>query len=166
MARQEGLACSPVRTQPVMINGLAGPVVLEAGWLSGRYRITVGAHPAARTGRNRYALPTAGGGTAEATLRGGFFDPYPSLVIGGVAHRTGPQTPLSLRVLSLLPLALIGVGGLLGGLIAGLALVANFAVLRSPARSFAVKALSVLGVTAAAAVLWLLVASLIRQLID
>jgi hypothetical protein len=149
-----------MRTEPLAIQGLAGPVVLTSGFLSNKYSVTVGGLPATHIGRGRYSLPAAGGGTVEATVRSGFADPYPTLEINGVKHRSGPPVPLALRVLALVPIALIGFGGLLGGLIGGLGVMANLAVASQP-RSAVVKALLMLGVLVVAVVVWIVVAAAI-----
>ncbi len=152
------LSSDLVRTQPLAIDGLAGPVVLAAGALSSRYSVTVGGVEAKRTGRFRYALPTAAGGTVEATVRNRFADTYPTVEINGVKHLTGPPLPLALRILALIPFALIGFGGALGGLVGGLGVVANLAIARQSIAT-GVKALSMVGVLLVTAVVWLLAAT-------
>jgi hypothetical protein len=149
-----------MRTEPLAIQGLAGAVVLTSGFLSNKYSITVGGLPATQTGRGRYSLPAAGGGTVEATVRSGFADPYPTLEINGVKHRSGPPVPLALRVLALIPILLIGFGGLLGGLIGALGVMVNLAVASLP-RSAVVKALLMLGVLVVVVVAWIVVAGAI-----
>ena len=151
-----------MRTEPLTIRGLAGPVVVSTNGLSGRYGITVGGHPASRIGRARYALAVPGGGTVEAKVRGGFLDAYPSLEINGVTHRTGPRTPLALRALALSPIGLLLLGGLLGGLVGGLGAATNFAIARSRVPT-AVKALLMLVVLAAVVVTWAILATAIQQ---
>src|SRR5260370_19852895 len=96
-----------MRTEPLNIDGLAGPVEVHVNALFGSPTVTVGGHEASRVGRATYALPVAGGGTTDAMLRGGFIDTYPSLEINGVKHRTGPQAPVPVRILILLPLLLV-----------------------------------------------------------
>jgi len=152
-----------VRSEPLAIRGLAGPVVVEANNFTGRYTVTVGGRPAPRIGRARYALPAAGGGTVKAVVRGGFFDPYPSLEINGLKHRTGPPVPMPLRILALVPIVLVGFGAL-GGLIGAFGVIANLAVARLP-QSPLVKALLMLGVLALAVVTFAVLASAIRQAI-
>ncbi|HEY3010753.1 MAG TPA: hypothetical protein VGJ63_22210 [Micromonosporaceae bacterium] len=151
-----------MRTEPLTIGGLAGPSVVSTNGLSGRYRITVGGHPASRIGRSRYALAVADGGMVEARVRGGFLDAYPSLEINGATHRTGPPTPLALRALALSPIGLLLLGGLLGGLVGGLGAATNFAVARSRVPT-AVKALLMLVVLAAVVVTWAILATAIQQ---
>jgi hypothetical protein len=153
-----------MRTEPLTINGLAGPVVLESGFWANRYTITVGGRPALRTGRGRYSLPTANGGMVPAQLRGGFLDAYPSLEINGVKHRTGPPTPVMLRVLALVPLVLVS-GGMVGGLIGALGLMLNMAVARLSV-SAVLKALMMLGILVVAVVTWSVAATGIKLAID
>jgi hypothetical protein len=138
-----------MRTAPLSVAGLAGPVVLESFFFAGQYTVTVGGRTATRIGRGRYALPTAGGATVEARVRRAFFDIWPSLEINGVRHPTGPPTPVELRVLAWLPLLLVCCGGPVGGLIGALAVPVNLAVARlvAPTRG---KLLMMIGVSAAA----------------
>ena len=147
-----------MRTEPLSITGLDGPVVVESSLLGNKPTLTVGGHPAARTGRGRYALPAAGGGTVEATVRGGFLDAFPTLEINGVKHRTGPPTPLALRILAVVPIALVAVGGLFGALIGVVGVAVNMAVARQNS-STVVKALLMVGVLVVALVVWLIIAA-------
>lgn len=149
-----------MRTEPLVVGGLAGPVVLESGFFAGNYTVTVAGQQAARIGRGRYALPTAAGGSVPAVIRGGFLDTYPTLEINGVKHRTGPAAPLALRILALLPLALIGVGGMVGGLIGALGMMANMAVGRLQIHA-ALRALLMIGVLGVAFGTWAVVAGAI-----
>ncbi len=142
-----------MRTEPLTIWGLAGPVMLESGFLASRVNITVGGHPATRVRRNTYALPAVNGGMVEARVSGGFLDAYPTLEINGVKHRTGPAVPVLLRILALVPIFLIGVGGALGGVIGAVGVALNMAIARLVLPS-AVKALLMAGVLIVAAVTW------------
>ena len=137
-------------TEPLHIPGLAGPVVATMNSFTGKHSITVGGRPASGTRRGMYTLPTADGRMVEARLRGSLLDPYPSIEIAGVKHRTGPVVPLALRVVGLLPAVLL-VGGLIGGLIGGGGIVVNLAILRSSLHG-AVKAVLMLGVLVVAVV--------------
>jgi hypothetical protein len=145
-----------VRTEPVDIEGLAGPVVVTVNRLTGKPSITVGGHPATRIRRATYTLPTADGGTVAARLRTSLADPYPIIEIAGVKHRTGPSVPLALRVLALLPIALVAVGGAIGGAIGVVGVIGNLAILRG-ARSAAVNAVLLIVVLVAAVVAWTIV---------
>jgi hypothetical protein len=147
-----------VRTDPLTVAGLAGPVVLESSLLASKYSITVGGQPATRVGRGRYTFPATGGTVVQAAVRGGFLAPYPSLVIDGVTYQTGPQVPLILRVLATLPIALVGVGGAVGGVIGAAAVIANMTVLRSRTLPLPLRALIVAATATAAVASWLAIA--------
>jgi len=86
-------------------------------------------------------------------VSGGFLDAYPTLEINGVKHRTGPAVPVLLRILALVPIFLIGVGGALGGVIGAVGVALNMAIARLVLPS-AVKALLMAGVLIVAAVTW------------
>jgi hypothetical protein len=142
-----------VITDPITIEGVAGPVVVTTPTFLGQPAITVGGQPAPRVGRRQYTLPATVGGTVDATLRTGFADPYPSVEINGVRHRTGPKVPVGLRVLALLPILLVGIGGLIGGLVGALGVVVKLVIARAPISS-AVKTLIMIGVGALACLVW------------
>ncbi len=104
-------------------------------------------------------MPAAGGGAVEATVRSAFADPYPTVEVNGVRHRTGPSVPAVLRVMTLLPILLmVAVGGALGGLIGALGFVVNVGAVTRIQTPTAVKALIMVGVSAVAIVLWFAVA--------
>jgi hypothetical protein len=145
-----------------MIPGLAGPVVVASSFWSNRFTITAGGTPVERVGRKRYALPTTGSGTVDATVSGGFLDAYPTLTINGVKHRTGPPVPIVLRAVAVFPFALVFLGGLLGGLFGAIGWWANMAILRLGLPS-AVKALLMLVVLVATFVTWSVVVAVIYQ---
>jgi hypothetical protein len=154
-----------MRTEPLNIEGLAGPAVITLHPFTGRHSIMVGGRPATGTRRGRYSLPTADGRTVDARLRAGLFDPHPSLQIAGVTYRTGPPVPRLLQVLALAPIVLVGLGGLLGGLIGGGGVVANMGIARSP-QSTARKTVLMIVVLVAAVVVWMLVAGALLAAID
>jgi hypothetical protein len=153
-----------VQTQPVAVPGVAGPVVVDVNWFTGKHSVTVGGRPVPGSRRTGFQLPAAGGGTVPARVRGGVFDPYPTVEIAGVKHRTGPPVPVWLQVLALVPLSLIAVGAALGAVIGVLGMSANLAVLRGSA-STAVKVLMMLGVLVVATLVWLVAAVAIRSAI-
>lgn len=148
-----------VQTEPIAIEGVAGPVVVDVPSF-GRPVIRVGYQDAPRVAGRRYALPGAAGGTVEATLRGGFADPYPTLDVNGIRYRTGPQSPSALRVLTMVPILLVGIGGLLGGLLGVVAVLVNVAIVRTQ-MSVTGKVLAVIGVIVAAAVAYFAIAATI-----
>lgn len=159
------LKITSVNTDPISIDGVAGPIVVTTNAFWGRPRVTVGGVPAPRTGNRQYALPAAAGGAIEATVRSAFADPYPTVEVNGVRHRTGPAVPLVLRVMTLLPVLLVAVGGALGGLAGGLGFVANSAVARTRIPS-AVKALIMVGVSVVAYFVWLVLAVAVRGAVN
>nr|WP_205861650.1 hypothetical protein [Planosporangium flavigriseum] len=146
-----------VNTEPITIDGVAGPVVVATNALWGHRALTVGGQPAPRVGKHQYTLPATAGGTVYATVRSAYGDPYPTVEVNGVRHRTGPKIPVVLRVLSLLPFALAIGGGLVGGLFGALGVLANVAVARTRIPSI-VKALIMVGVAVVACLVMLAVA--------
>ncbi|MEU1588364.1 hypothetical protein [Micromonospora sp. NPDC005710] len=145
-----------MNTEPLHVAGVAGPIVVTTKAFGGRPTLTVAGVPAARTGK-RYALPTADGGVVQATLRTAFADPYPVVAVNGVQHRTGPSIPVFLRILALLPILLFTVGGVIGGLVGAFGVLANLTVARTQLAP-AVKALVMVGVGIATAIVWLAIA--------
>ncbi|PWU49160.1 hypothetical protein DLE60_33685 [Micromonospora globispora] len=98
----------------------------------------------------------------DAKLSSGLFDPWPSIDIAGVKHRTGPRIPVLLQILIALPFLLVlAGGGLIGGLIGGTAMVINIAIARGR-QSTPVKALLMLCVLGA----FLLVLGIIGALLQ
>jgi hypothetical protein len=140
-----------------MIDVVEGPIVVTtSAW--GRADVTVGGVPAPRTRKSEFALPGRGGRTVQATVRSSLTDPYPTLEIGGIRHRTGPKVPAALQALALLPFLLVAVGGLLGGLIGGLGVAVNLTVARARIPA-SVKALIMIGVAAIGYLVWAVIAS-------
>ena len=71
--------------------------------LTGKHSMTGGGQPAAGNRRGHYNLPTDDGRTVGARLRVSLLDPYPTIEIAGVKHRTGPGLPVALRILGAAP---------------------------------------------------------------
>jgi hypothetical protein len=134
---------------------------LDVNMFTGGHSMTVGGQPATKTGRRSYQLPTADGGTVEATVRPTFFDVHPAVNIGGVRHRLGPATPVWLRVVMLLPIVLLA-GGALGIFIGLMAILVNATILRASV-STAVKVLLMIGILVVATVVWLIVAAVVHS---
>jgi hypothetical protein len=133
----------------MMIDGLAGPMVLTSNAFTGSTSMTVAGMAAHKHGRREFSVPTAEGGMAAAAVYTRILDPYPTIVIDGVEHRTGPALPLALRLLSWLPFVILPaaavnftlpLGKILPYVIAGACIAVNFAVLRG-SQTTAVKAL-------------------------
>lgn len=117
-------------TEPVTIEGVAGPVVVNSNAMTGKNTLTVGGAPVPGGRRGRFELPAVGGGTVPAKVRTNLMDPYPTIEVAGVKHRTGPASPLVLKILGLLPFGLIA-GGLVGALLGFAAVTTNLAVTRT-----------------------------------
>ncbi|WP_433308918.1 hypothetical protein ACQP0U_19160 [Micromonospora sp. CA-269861] len=145
-----------MNTEPLNVDGVAGPIVVATKAFIGHPAVTVGGVPAPRTGR-RFALPAVGGGVVQATVRTVLADPYPTVEVNGVQHRTGPPMPIFLRILVLLPILLFTVGGILGALVGALGVAANLTVARTRMAT-AVKALTMVGVGIGTVIVWLAVA--------
>jgi hypothetical protein len=73
--------------------------------------------------------------------------------------------PLVLRVVALLPVLRVTVGGVLGGLVGASGFVANSAVARTQIPSV-VKALIMVGVSVVAYVVWLVLAIVVRGAVN
>jgi hypothetical protein len=147
-----------VRLEPVTIPGVAGPVVVDLKLFSNKHVVTVGGRPAARVGRATYELPASNGRRVVGKLRNNGFDPYPTVEIDGVKHRTGPRLPIALRVLALLPAPLLVIGGALGGAVAAAGVIGNMVIART-AQPATVKAALMVAVLIAATVAWLVLAT-------
>lgn len=148
-----------MRSGPVTIPDVAGQVMVDSSFWTGKQVVTVDGVPMPSGGRKRFTLPTADGSTVEARVSGSVVNPFPTVEIAGVKHPTGPALPVLLKVLIVLPLVLV-IGGLLGGLIGALGMLANsrIAVWNNSAP---VKAFAMIGVLLAAAIVWLNVAAAI-----
>jgi hypothetical protein len=140
-----------MQTEPLVIPGLAGPAVVTVNQFTGKHSITVGGQPTTGTRRGQYTLPGVDGAPVPARLRSSMLDPFPSIVIAGVKHRSGPAIPLALRILALCP-AILVLGGLVGGLLGGAAILANLSLLRTSLPTAAKAALvAVIGLAAVVA---------------
>jgi hypothetical protein len=154
-----------MKTEPIAIDGVAGPLVVATNAFWGRPVVTVAGQAVPRVGKRQYALPAADGGTVHATLRNRFVDPYPTVWANGIQHRTGPKVPVVLQVLTLLPIVLVGIGGAVGGLIGVLGVVADVAIARTRIPS-AGKALIMIGIGAVAVLVYLVIAAALRGAIN
>jgi hypothetical protein len=149
--------------QPIAIPGVVSPVSVNSNVWTGKQTVMVGDRPAASTGKRVYAFPTTDGGTVEGTVsRTSLINPFPTLEVGGVKHATGPELPVALRVLMVVPILLVALGGLVGAVIAIGAVLINFNVARST-RTTAIKATLMTLTFIAAFAVWATVASIILQ---
>src|SRR4051794_36151972 len=55
-----------MRTEPMVVEGLAGPVVLDVNAFTGKHSVTVGVQQVRGTRRGNYTLPTLDGRTVPA----------------------------------------------------------------------------------------------------
>jgi hypothetical protein len=113
---------------PIVIERIAGPVTVRLPAFGAPVVEVDGTRIAGR--RGFYDLPATNGQTIEARVRPGFMEPFPRLEVLGVSHRTGPETPITLRLAAILP-AMLFAFGLLGALVGVVAIVTNWALLRS-----------------------------------
>ncbi len=152
---------SGVRSAELSLPEVSGPIVIDTNMWSGRHQVEVAGQPAAPLGRNVFDLPASAGGTVQGRVRFHYLRrPFPALEIGGVLHPTGPAVPTWLAIIALLPIVLLVVGGLLGGLLAAGAIVGNVAVLRTR-MGVGAKAGAVAGIILAAVVVFVVLATLV-----
>ncbi|MFC0002570.1 hypothetical protein [Micromonospora siamensis] len=153
-----------MQSEPILIDEVAGPVVVEMNTFTGRGTIFVAGVPEHRED-GWFHLPAKGGGRVRAKLRASILDPWPTVEVLGAKHRTGPKVPAALLVLAVFPFALVFVGGLLGGLLGGLAAAVNHGIARKPS-SVAARAAQMVLVAALAAGAYLLVAGIVTAATD
>lgn len=147
-----------MQTQPIVIDRVAGPVVVETRTF-GNPRVLVGGMPEAGR-RNVFQLPAEGGGTVRAKVKDTLLDAYPVIEIDGVKHRTGPETPRALQILCLLPWLMVIKGGLVGATFAAIGFVINRSIVRGDRSTGASAALMILA-TLGVALAYLFVAALV-----
>ena len=135
-----------MRSGPIFIDGIAGPVLVDSKFWNGKQLVTVDGVQIPTTGRRRFPLPTTDGATVDARVTSSLVSPYPTIEIAGVKHEMGPALPIVLKVLILLPAVLLLGGGALGGLIAAMAILAN-ARIAAWTNSSAVKGFAMVGVS-------------------
>ena len=109
--------------------------------------------PAPRQGRS-FTLTDNGGAPVTFRLSGNIFDPIPAVVAGQSTIRLGKPFAWYEYVWIALPLALVGVGGLLGGICGAVAMLINARLLRSGQPVWARYGLGVL-VIIGAVIVWL-----------
>jgi hypothetical protein len=147
---------------PIAASGVNGPVVVTSNAFTGQHTVTVGGQPIPRGKGGTYQLPSSDGGSVEAKVSSSFFNPSPTLQVAGKKYASGPPLPIVLQILMLLPLGLVFVGGLIGGLIGALGVGVNTLVARSN-YSTIVKVLMMLGILVAAIIIWVGVVQVISR---
>jgi hypothetical protein len=150
-----------MRTEPVYLPDIPGPVVIEANWLTGNTSLIVDRQPVQRRSRNRFLVPTRNGNVTEIVVHRRLTDPQPMINLRGETYRIGPPLPAGIKALWLLPLGLAIVGGLLGGAVGGVGVLANVAIIRT-VPSTAAKAVLMIGVLLLAILAWLVLVALVR----
>lgn len=112
--------------------------------------------------RRTYTVPMPDGPARE--LRLNTWTGSPRVSVDGHETPIGPQISAVELVLAFLPVGLVGIGGLLGGVIGGATVGVNMSIARSGS-PMAVRVLGMLGATAVAVVLWWAVVSVLRSLL-
>jgi len=135
-------------------------------WL-GRLHVFYRGRPVARSKERGkpFLVPLPDGRTARVVAKGNGLDYLPKLEVDG--HPVLLGRPLSSLEYALggLPLVLMFVGGALGGLAGGLGALCNYRLLRTE-RAQTVKVLGVIGVTAASAFTYVVLAGLAHVILS
>lgn len=119
-----------VHTTPIMIPGVAGWVSVTLPAL-GRADVTVNGLPAQRLRGSDFLLPGINGTPILVKLKRGVANPFPNILTADASYLTGPELPVFLKVLLLMPIILIPFSGILFGAIFGVpAFFANLHVSR------------------------------------
>jgi hypothetical protein len=143
------------------VPGVSEPLALRTGFW--RPHLLQGGVEVDRANRE-YQVALADGRTVPARFQRVLlgFD-IPDLVVDGTAYSYAPRLPVWVAVWCFLPIALVVAGGAIPGLIGCVAAIGNLRVMRTQA-SAPMKALASLGLTVAAVIVVLLIASLLRHL--
>jgi len=144
------------------VPGAAEPLALKSGFW--RPHLLQGEIPLERSDRG-YQVRLADGRTVPARFQRVLigFD-LPDLVVDGTAYQYAPRLPVWVAIWCFLPIALVALGGAIPALIGCVAAIGNLRVMRTRA-SVAAKAAASLGLTLAAVVVVLLIASLLNHLV-
>lgn len=144
------------------VPGLAEPLALRTGFW--RPYLLQGGVPLERDGRE-FQVRLADGATAPAhfqrVLLG--FD-IADVVVDGVAYPFGPRLPIAVAIWCFLPVGLFFLGGVIPAVIGFSAAVANLRLMRTRA-SVPAKAAASLGLTLAAVMATLVIASLLAHVL-
>jgi hypothetical protein len=150
-----------MRIEPVYLPDIPGPLVIKANWLTGSTSLLFDGQPVPRRSRNRFLVPTRNGNVTEIVVHRRFTDPQPLINHRGETYRIGPPLPAVIKALWLLPLGLAIIGGLLGGAVGGVGVLANAAIIRT-VQSTAAKAALMIGVLLLAFLGWLVLVALVQ----
>lgn len=146
---------------PIDVAGFEGRglAVRPAGLFSSAVLICDGA-PVAKTGA-AYELKDNAGATVTFRFGQTPFDPIPKVIVRDQVIDVAPPLAWHQYLWVLLPVALVFIGGLLGGVVGAAAAFANLHLIRQPGSVGVRYAITGL-ITVGALVAWLLVASLVQ----
>ena len=148
-------------TRLVRLPETDGPdITIERGAF-GAPRVTVDGQAVPRASDGSFAILSADGSTTSFKVQSGFAGQWLELD-DGRRLALDPPVPVWLRILTLLPIGLVAVGGLIGGAIGGLGAGVNLGITRT-SLSRPVQAVAMLGVLAVAAGAWWLVGTTVRN---
>lgn len=147
-------------SHPLSIPGTTGQVALVPDVWWGRSYLTVDGSKAPSAGKRAFTLQGADGRPVVATLgRTAVFASVPPVEVNGESYVAVEPPPVVVRVIGMLPILLVTFGGLLGALVAVLAVLVNFRVAGS-SLSTGAKSGVMIAVAAAAYLVWLVSAGI------
>lgn len=145
--------------------GLRGKLAIRMSKMGNAQLLLDGVSAPKGPKRGTYLLQKTDGTQATAKLATSYSRVVPTLDLDGVKHEMGPKVPTGFIVLSLLPLGLLAVGGALGGACGAGAWMLNQSVIRSSMSNLG-KITVMLGLTAAAIILWLIFVTIFQLAIN
>ncbi|MCP2263462.1 hypothetical protein ACFQHV_22830 [Promicromonospora thailandica] len=141
------------------IPAVSGQVDLVPDVWWGRSYLTVDGTKAPSAGKRAFTLQGADGQPVIAKLgRTALFSPVPPVEVNGATYLAVEPLPVLVRIIGVLPILLVALGGIVGGLVAVLTIVVNLRIAGSRLSTGA-KTAAMIGTAAAAFVIWLLVGS-------
>jgi len=150
-----------VTTRLVRLPDSEGPdITIERGAF-GAPRVTIDGQAIPRAADGTYPIPQPDGTTQSIRYKSGFAGQWLELEDGRRLALDAP-VPVWLRLLMLLPIGLVAIGGLIGGAIGGLGVGVNLGITRT-SLSRPVQALAMVGVLAVAAGAWWVVGTTVRN---
>ena len=132
-------------------------------WL-GKTRVTVnGTEVAKRAGENFYRIKPGRGAEKIMKILGAGFDGVPRVYIDGKRLHIARKLEWYENLVACTPLVMIFIGGALGAVLAAIATVFNFSIIRSE-KSYAVRLLYIFAVTVFSVIVYILLTYLLVQL--
>ncbi|MFD6448514.1 hypothetical protein ACFWEJ_25665 [Promicromonospora sp. NPDC060204] len=142
------------------IPGTTGQIALVPDIWWGRSYLTVDGSKAPSAGKRAFTLQGTDGHPVVATLgRTALFASVPPVEVNGETYLAVEPAPVVVRVIGMLPILLVAFGGLLGALVAVLAVIVNFRIAGS-SLSTGAKSGIMIAVAAAAYAIWLVTAGI------